>query len=53
MRVTLGMETVTLGLKPGVRQQGARLDRFGLFTNNIGGQLGKIYLHDLRHTARK
>lgn len=53
MRVTLGMETVTLDLKPGVRQQGARLDRFGLFTNNIGGQLVKIYLDDLRYTAQK
>jgi hypothetical protein len=51
IRVTLGDESVTLPLKAGDRAQGARLDRFGLFTSDIGGQLVRIYLDDLRYTA--
>ena len=51
MRVTLGTESVTLALKPGQKQQGATLDRFGLFTSQAGGQMVKIFLDDLRYTA--
>jgi len=51
MRVTLGKETVRLGLKPGQKAQGASLDRFGLFTSTAGGQLVRIFLDDLEYTA--
>ncbi|HEY1381897.1 MAG TPA: hypothetical protein VGF55_34170 [Gemmataceae bacterium] len=51
--VTLGQESVTLALKKGVKAQGARFDRFGLFTSNIGGQIVRIYLDDLKYTARR
>lgn len=53
MRVTLGSETVTLALKPGMKAKGATLDRFGFFTSTIGGQMVKIYLDDLKYTAVK
>jgi hypothetical protein len=52
MRVTLGAETVTLALKPGQKNQGASLDRFGLFTSTNGGQMEKIFLDDLTYTTR-
>jgi hypothetical protein len=52
MRVTLGTETVTLALKPDQKNQGASLDRFGFFTSTTGGQMVKIYLDDLKYTAR-
>jgi hypothetical protein len=51
MRVTLGPESVTLPLKPGLKEQGATLDRFGMFTSQIGGQMVKIFLDDLTYTA--
>ena len=51
--VTLGKESVTLPLKKGVKAQGARFDRFGLFTSNIGGQIVRIYLDDLKYTAAR
>jgi hypothetical protein len=51
MRVTLGTESVTLKLKPGLKQQGAKLDRFGMFTSQIGGQMVKIFLDDVTYTA--
>ena len=51
MRVTLGAESVTLALKPGQKSQGARLDRFGLFTSQAGGQMVKIYLDDLQYST--
>lgn len=51
IHVTLGDESVTLPLKPGWRTEGARFDRFGLFTSNIGGQVVKIYFDDLKYTA--
>jgi len=50
--VTLGDESVTLALKKGIKAQGARFDRFGVFTSNIGGQIVKVYLDDLNYTAR-
>jgi hypothetical protein len=51
IQVTLGKESVKLVLKKGVRAQGAQFDRFGLFTSNIGGQVVKIFLDDLKYTA--
>jgi hypothetical protein len=50
--VTLGDETVTLALKPGLKAKGARFDRFGLLTPSVGGQLVRIYLDDITYTAR-
>jgi len=52
VRVTLGTETVALALRPDQKNQGARLDRFGLFTSTTGGQMVKIYLDDLKYTVR-
>jgi len=49
--VTLGEESVTLALKKGIKGQGARFDRFGVFTPAIGGQIVRIYLDDLKYTA--
>jgi hypothetical protein len=49
--VTLDKESVTLALKKGVKTQGASFDRFGLFTSNIGGQIVRIYLDDLKYTT--
>jgi hypothetical protein len=51
--VTLDKESVTLPLKQAIRGQGARFDRFGLFTSNIGGQIVRIYLDDLKYTAAR
>ena len=53
MRVTLGKESVTLALKPGQKADGAMLDRFGLFNSTDGGQMVKIHLDDLKHSARQ
>jgi hypothetical protein len=49
--VKLGDESVALPLARDARAQGARLDRFGLFTSDIGGQLVRIYFDDLDYTA--
>src|SRR5207248_3056467 len=49
--VTLDKESVTLALKKGIKAQGARFDRFSLFTSNIGGQIVRIYLDDLKYTS--
>jgi hypothetical protein len=51
IRVTLGNESVTLTLKRGLKAEGATLDRFGLFTSTIGGQMVKIYFDELEYTA--
>jgi hypothetical protein len=51
--VTLDKESVTLPLKKGARPQGASFDRFGLFTSNIGGQIVRIYLDDLKYTVAR
>lgn len=51
--VTLGKESVTFALKKGIKVQGASFDRFGLFTSNIGGQIVRIYLDDLKYTAAR
>jgi hypothetical protein len=53
MRVTLGSESVTLPLKPGLRKRGANFDRFGLFTSTIGGQMVRIFLDDLKYTVAR
>jgi len=49
--VTLGDASVSLPLKPGCKSENATLDRFGLFTSTIGGQMVKIYLDDLQYTT--
>jgi hypothetical protein len=51
--VTLGDATVTLPLKPGDKEKGATLNRFGLFTTHRGGSYVKIYFDDLKYTAAK
>jgi hypothetical protein len=51
--VTLDKESVTLPLKKGVKAQGAKFDRFGVFTSNIGGQIVRVYLDDLKYTAAR
>jgi len=48
--VRLGDESVTLALKPGQKAEGARLDRFGLFTSQAGGQMVRIYLDDVSYS---
>jgi hypothetical protein len=53
LRVTLGEKSVDLPLKPGMKQQGATLDRFGMFTSQIGGQMVKIYLDDITYTTER
>ena len=51
IEATLGGESVTLALKPGDKEKGAVLDRFGLFTAHLGGHYIKVYLDDLKYTA--
>jgi hypothetical protein len=53
MKVTLGNESVTLPFKQGQKAQGAKLDRFGMFTSQAGGQMVRIYLDDLSYTAKR
>ena len=51
--VTLGSESVTLALKPGLKKQGASMDRFGMFTSTIGGQMVRIFLDDLTYSVSR
>jgi hypothetical protein len=51
LKTTLGDQSVTLALKPGQKNEGARLNRFGFFTTTIGGQMVKIYFDDLEYSA--
>jgi len=51
--VTLDKERVVFPLKKGTKVLGARFDRFGVFTSNIGGQIVRIYLDDLKYTAAR
>jgi hypothetical protein len=51
--LTLDKESVTLPLKKGIKAQDAKFDRFGLFTSNIGGQIVRVYLDDLKYTAAR
>jgi hypothetical protein len=53
IRVTLGGESVTLVLGKGIKAEGARFDRFGLFTSTIGGQVVRIFVDDLEYTAAR
>jgi hypothetical protein len=53
IQVTLAKEAVTLPLRKGIKTQGATFDRFGVFTSNIGGQIVRIYLDDLRYTGAR
>ena len=52
-RITFSLdgETQSLNLKPGAREEGATLDRFGLFNVQSGGHHVEIYLDDLQYTA--
>jgi hypothetical protein len=52
IEATLGDQSVTLALKPGDKERGAVLDRFGLFTGHLGGSFVKIYFDDVAYTAR-
>jgi len=40
-----------LPLKPEIKKEGATLDRFGLFTSQIGGQMVNLFLDDISYTA--
>ncbi|MDZ4290185.1 MAG: hypothetical protein U0984_19620 [Prosthecobacter sp.] len=51
LRLTLDGETVVLPMKPGQLTEGARFDRFGLFTGQPDGQMVKIYFDDLRYSV--
>jgi hypothetical protein len=51
VRVRLGQEAVTLPLKKGLKAEGARFDRFGLFNSSAGGQLVRIFFDDLKYSA--
>lgn len=51
MKVTLDEAVVSFDLPKGRKAEGARLDRFGLFSSNVGGSRVKIYLDDLEYSA--
>lgn len=51
--VTLGKESATFALKKGIKAQGGRFDRFGLFTPAVGGQIARIYMDDLKYTTAR
>ena len=49
--MTLGDESVALDLPKHAKEEGAPLDRFGVFTSTTGGQVVKIFLDDLTYTT--
>ncbi|GIW95551.1 MAG: hypothetical protein KatS3mg110_3592 [Pirellulaceae bacterium] len=51
VEVTLADESVRLVLTPHMKQEGARFDRFGMFTPALGGQVVKIYFDDLKYSS--
>jgi hypothetical protein len=51
LEATLGERSVSLPLKKGDKEIGARFDRFGLFTSHIGGSYVKIFFDDLAYTT--
>jgi hypothetical protein len=51
IQVTLDQQTVTLALQKSLKAEGARFDRFGLFSSTAGGQLVRIFLDDLKYTT--
>jgi hypothetical protein len=53
IRMTLGSDSVTVDLKPGVKSTGAVFDRFGIFTSGVGGGQLKIWLDDLHYTSSR
>jgi hypothetical protein len=53
IQLTLGRESLSFALKPGIRSEGASFDRFGLFTSTVGGALVRIYFDDLKYTASR
>ena len=53
IQMTLGNESATADLKPGMKSSGAVFDRFGIFTSGIGGGQLKIWLDDLHYTSAK
>jgi hypothetical protein len=52
LMVTLGGTTATLTLDPGLKAEGAVLDRFGFFPCGGGGMV-QIYFDDLRYTSTR
>jgi hypothetical protein len=53
VQVTLDGESVTVNLKPGQKKEGARFDRFGMFSSYPGGGMVKIYFDDLKYTVNR
>jgi hypothetical protein len=51
VRVKLGEKTARAELKPGLRKDGARLDRFGFFNSTSGGQMVKAYFDNVSYTG--
>ncbi|PWU19666.1 MAG: hypothetical protein C5B50_06025 [Verrucomicrobia bacterium] len=51
LRVSLGGESTSLAVVKPDSWQSLGLDRFGLFTSPIGGQMVEVYFDDLRYTA--
>lgn len=49
--VKLDNESVSIDLKPGVKETGAVLDRFGMLSWQSGGLHAEIYLDDLTYTV--
>lgn len=50
--VTLDGQATSLDLAPGVRESGARFDRFGIITTWIDGNAQEVYFDDLEYTCR-
>jgi hypothetical protein len=51
--ITLGTQTATLPLKAGAREQGASMDRFGIFNmQDNNGKYCEVYLDDIEYTSR-
>ncbi|HSU52869.1 MAG TPA: hypothetical protein VLT36_02275 [Candidatus Dormibacteraeota bacterium] len=51
IEVRLGDETIKAPLRPGRKVEGAKFDRFGLFTSTIGGQMVQVYFDDLTYST--
>lgn len=53
IRVTLGRQSVRMGLAARDRKTGARFDRFGIVTTWIDGNGQQVYLDDLSYTCKQ
>jgi hypothetical protein len=53
IHVTLGDQSTTLALKKDAQSEDARFDHFGLLTSGPGGQMVKLFVDDLKYTARR